>query len=128
MKNKELFKQGFVIGVTILFLIILMVPIMESAPTKNEKKNEINYYSLSFFTPRLYCFGSISNLSVNGTTYFFKAVNLRMLEIIGVNHNDWFMAYFRYKDVTQYINIYNTSFRGILRPHFICGVFKYIYS
>jgi hypothetical protein len=70
MKNKELFKQGFVIGVAILFIILSTVPVIESAPLKDEKRNEINYYSLSFFTPRLYCFGRINNLQMYGTTYF----------------------------------------------------------
>ena len=125
MKNKDLFKQCLVIAVTVLFTIISMVSIIESAPIQNEKRNEINHYLPLSITPKLYCFASIHNLSVNGTTYFFGAVNLRMLEIIGVNHNNWFMTYFHYKDVNHYINIYNTSFRGILRPNFICGVFNY---
>jgi hypothetical protein len=123
MKNKELFKQCLVITVTVLFIIISMVPIIESAPIKNEERKEINNYLPLSITPKLYCFGSIRNLSVNGTTYFFGAVNLRMLQIIGVDHNNWFMTYFHFKDVNQDIKIYNVYFRGILRPQFICGVF-----
>ncbi|MBE3137089.1 MAG: hypothetical protein IMZ43_06845 [Thermoplasmata archaeon] len=122
MKHKELFNQYFVIGITAFFIIISTVPIIESAPIKNEKRNEINYYLPLSFTSKMYFFGGINNLSVNGTNYFFGANNLRGLAIDGENLGNWHMSYFHYTG-NHFIMIYDVHFRGILRPHFICGVF-----
>lgn len=88
------------------------------------KRNEINHYLP--ISPRCYYIGIIDNLSVNGTTYLFEAINLLSLGFDG--YGDIYYSHIKHEPMHYtYIFEPNANFHGILRPHFICGVFIYYY-
>jgi len=116
-------RKGLVVGIILLFVGTCIIPtIAESAPIKNEKRNERNHYLP--ISPRCYYFGIIDNLSVNGTTYLFEAINLRYLGFDG--YGNIYYSHIKHEPMHYYWIFENDAqFHGILRPHFICGVFIY---
>lgn len=70
---------------------------------------------------KIYFFGSLDNLSVNGKNYEFSSHNLRELQYYRSNLRNWGISYGHYSNIAVCIS--GASFRGILKPNFIFGVF-----
>jgi hypothetical protein len=72
---------------------------------------------------KLFLFGRLYNLSVNGSNYHFDSHNLRGMETSRHGFRFWEIRFFHYTGNVGWSIGGDIHFRGILRPDFICGVF-----
>ena len=121
----NVYRKILIIGV--IFLLIGISPIACSMKYTIEKNDEIVENFDTATTPfrryvhKIYFFGRIDNLSINGDDYEFHSNNLRKFEYRRSSFRDWGFGYEHHTNI--HIGFSGFNFRGILRPDFICGVF-----
>jgi hypothetical protein len=125
MQTKSLLREGLALVIVVLFVGIGIIPITGSLSIERHSP------TIYIVIHREYFLGSISNITVDGNNIYILSYNMRRLVIKGDISGDipglwtlyWNLYYTHYNtDHTYFIN--SLYFRGILRPHFICGVYK----
>ena len=143
-------KKNLAVGITLLFIFSSTVPTISGFDYWVQDENQILNLSEYKDIIRSYdvywiCVGRIDNLSVNGTSYVFDCVNVRMISrtyydgspiyyYIRLKKSDvfnswvyrksWEFTYTHYYDRDFYrFYLNNCTFSGILKPSYIIGVF-----
>ncbi len=135
--KKYYFIKCLVISIIILFYNVSVLPSI-SGNTINEINNHNviypqkinNYDTLNIYIYRLYCFGSIYNLTINNDEkiYEFKSDNIRVLHIYFHNITDYEITYHHQFGHTSKFLLKEYYFKGILTPTFVCGYFYHSIS
>jgi hypothetical protein len=82
-----------------------------------------NPVSTGFFI-KIICFGIISNITFNENSLEMECRNLLLIEYFGTDESKFFRYYHYTKDYSiHWVSISKFEFKGILKPHFICGYF-----
>jgi len=125
-------RKGLALAMVVLFLGMSIIPIAGSLLVERHSPVIGSLKEVYIVIHREYFLGSISNMTVNGYDIYLESYNMRRFVIKGDISGDipglwtlnWNLYYTHWNTFHLYI-IHTTGlhFRGILRPHFICGVF-----
>lgn len=148
--GKTLLKKNLAVGITLLFIFSATIPTISGFDYRVQDDNRILKLSeckdiTKSYDVYLVCVGRIDNLSVNGTSYAFDCVNVRMIYRVYyegsmlyfyshlkknntlvslVYGKSWEFSYTHYYDRDFYrFYLNNCTFSGILKPSYIIGVF-----
>ncbi|MCK5261173.1 MAG: hypothetical protein KAJ44_03255 [Thermoplasmatales archaeon] len=143
-------KKNLAVGITLLFIFSATIPTISGFDYWVQDENQILNLSeckdkIRSYDVYLITVGRIDNLSVNGTSYAFDCVNVRVISrfysdgsmmyqylhlkksnVINswVYKNSWEFSYTHYYNKDFYrLHIENCNFSGILKPSYIIGVF-----
>lgn len=143
-------KKNLAVGITLLFIFSATIPTISGFDYWVQDENQILNLSeckdiTRSYDAHIFCIGRIDNLSVNGTSYAFDCVNVRMISRtyydglptyfyirlkksnvfhLLVYRKLWEFTYTHYYDRDFYrFYLNNCTFSGILKPSYIIGVF-----
>jgi len=129
MKNVT-YKNGLIIGVIFLFIGICIMPMASSINVVKEKNNpgiinfkELDIAGTSFgrHVHKIFLIGKIHNLTIDGNKYSFESINVREFFYWRSSIRSWGFSYEHLGNCSFWFGGF--SFRGILKPNFICGYF-----
>ena len=117
---------------------MLITSIVNGSITVNKNNQDFvnlqkidNSNKLLIYFHRIYCFGTINNLTIYNYThdlnaYQFTSKNMKMLDIFFSNIYSWEIHLEHWPGNTYYFE--GIEFKGILKPTFICGYFYFLLS
>lgn len=114
---------------TIILFILLIInmasissasitPLNQKIINENDKEE---LKKITFF--RTYVVGKIYNLTIENDSYDFQSDNLRVFDVFRDYFGTWGLSYAHWFEKNMYFSYHGFSFRGILKPTFICGFF-----
>lgn len=132
--GKKMNKKIIVFGGFLIVFLMLITPTVNGSIAVNKnnqgvvnsQKND-NRNTLFIYFHRIYCFGTIYNLTIYNYThdlkgYQFTSKNMKMLDISFSNIHSWEIHLEHWPGKTYYFE--GIEFKGILKPTFICGFFN----